>query len=253
MTLRVPESRPLPWLDAANELLARLAATQGPAIEEAARWCADAIAAGGLVHLFGTGHSRIPVEEMFPRYGSFPGFHPIVELSMTFHSQGVGANGQRQAMFLENVSGLAERILRNYALAPTDTALVISSSGCNVVPIEMAEGFHDRGVKVGLVVGMPFRQQHSYNLLKCDACFSDVVTMPEDAANAGDQVLTRLPRLEGRTSDLLVGTDGRLRANVAAFFDDYDPRVVGQRFDALHGADAEHRVAHAHALADLGR
>src|SRR3954466_9581370 len=82
------------------------------------RLCADAIAAGGLVHLFGTGHSRIPVEEMFPRYGSYPGFNPIVELSMTFHTQVVGSNGQRQAMFIERVEGLAERILANFALEP---------------------------------------------------------------------------------------------------------------------------------------
>ena len=81
-------------------------------------WCAEAIAAGGLVHLFGTGHSRIAVEEMFPRYGSYPGFHPIVELSMTFHTQVVGANGQRQAMFIERVEGLAEAILANFELRP---------------------------------------------------------------------------------------------------------------------------------------
>ena len=77
----------------------------------ASQWCADAIAADGLVHLFGTGHSRIPVEEMFPRYGSYPGFNPMVELSMTFHTQVVGSNGQRQAMFIERTSGLAEVIL----------------------------------------------------------------------------------------------------------------------------------------------
>ena len=81
------------------------------AIETASHWCADAIAADGLVHLFGTGHSRIPVEEMFPRYGSYPGFNPMVELSMTFHTQVVGANGQRQAMFIERTPGLAEVIL----------------------------------------------------------------------------------------------------------------------------------------------
>ena len=71
-----------------------------------------------MVHVFGSGHSRIMVEEMWPRYGSFPGFNPIVELSLTFHNLVVGANGQRQAMFLENVSGLAERILRNFDLSP---------------------------------------------------------------------------------------------------------------------------------------
>src|SRR5437773_5569152 len=105
-----------------------------------------------MVHLFGSGHSRILVEEMWPRYGSFPGFNPIVELSLTFHNLVVGANGQRQAMFLENVSGLAERILRNFDITHADSALVISSSGCNIVPIEMAELFRERGIKVVALV-----------------------------------------------------------------------------------------------------
>ena len=114
-------------------------AAQRAAIERAADWFAETILAGRMVHLFGSGHSRILVEEMWPRYGSFPGFNPIVELSLSFHNLVVGPNGQRQAMFLENVSGLAERILRNFDLSPQDCALVASSGGCNVVPIEMAQ------------------------------------------------------------------------------------------------------------------
>ena len=125
---------------------------QQPAIHSAADWFARTILAGRMVHVFGSGHSRIMVEEMWPRYGSFPGFNPIVELSLTFHNPVVVANGQRQAMFLENVSGLASRILRNFALSPEDSALVISSSGCNVVPIEMAEEFQRRGVRVVSII-----------------------------------------------------------------------------------------------------
>ena len=121
-------------------------------IKIAARWFADSILAGRMVHIFGSGHSRIMVEEMWPRYGSFAGFNPIVELSLTFHNLVVGANGQRQAMFLENVSGLADRILRNFDITEQDTALVISSSGCNVVPIEMAEIFQKKGIKVVALV-----------------------------------------------------------------------------------------------------
>ena len=125
---------------------------QMPAIAQASEWFARTILAGRMVHLFGSGHSRILVEEMWPRYGSFPGFNPIVELSLTFHNLVVGANGQRQAMFLENVSGLAERILRNFDLDTRDSALVISSSGCNVVPVEMAALFQKRGIKVVALV-----------------------------------------------------------------------------------------------------
>ena len=148
MTPGVPEQPTLAWLDVARDLLDRLATTQAGAIEEAAHWCADAIAADGLVHLFGTGHSRMPVEEMFPRYGSYPGFNPIVELSMTFHTQVVGANGQRQAMFIERVPGLAEVILDNFTFGPDDVMIVFSASGLSAVPVEMARGARRRGLRV---------------------------------------------------------------------------------------------------------
>src|SRR5215213_3101269 len=136
------------WIAAARELLDRLEQTQEEPLERASAICADAIGDGGLVHLFGTGHSRIPVEEMFPRYGSYPGFNPIVELSMTFHTQVVGANGQRQAMFIERVEGLAEAILSNFELGPPDVMIVFSASGLTAVPIEIAMGARKRGLPV---------------------------------------------------------------------------------------------------------
>jgi uncharacterized phosphosugar-binding protein len=138
----------LGWMAAAADLLDRIADTQADAIETASQWCANAIAADGLVHLFGTGHSRIPVEEMFPRYGSYPGFNPMVELSMTFHTQVVGANGQRQAMFIERVPGLAEVILSNFTFGPMDVMIVFSAGGLSAVPVEVARGARRRGLRV---------------------------------------------------------------------------------------------------------
>ncbi len=129
------------------------------------------------------------VEEMWPRYGSFPGFHPIVELSLTFHNQVVGANGQRQAMFLENTTGLAARILRNFDLSDQDSALIISSSGCNVVPIEMAEGFKSIGMKVVGIVSQKHAQvstsKHPKGLKLSDVC--DLVL--DTGAPAGDAMV----------------------------------------------------------------
>jgi uncharacterized phosphosugar-binding protein len=142
-----------PYLDVVRELLDRVA-EQDAELERAADLCADAIGAGGLVHLFGTGHSRIAVEEMFPRYGSYPGFHPIVELSMTFHTQVVGANGQRQAMFIERVEGLGEVVLRNFDLRPPDAMMVFSASGLGAVPIEVARGARERGLAVIAVTSL---------------------------------------------------------------------------------------------------
>ena len=126
------------YFDGASQIVRRVSETQAEAIETAAQRCAAAIASEHLVHLFGSGHSRMAVEEIWPRYGSFPGFHPIVELSLTFHNQVVGANGQRQAMFVENTPGFARAILRNFQLHPQDVMIVFSTSGTSVVPVEIA-------------------------------------------------------------------------------------------------------------------
>lgn len=177
------------YLAECERLIATVGAQQD-AIRQAAAWFAETILAGRMVHVFASGHSRIMVEEMWPRYGSFPGFHPIVELSLTFHNMVVGANGQRQAMFIENVSGLAERILRNFAISKQDSALVISSSGCNVVPIEMADLFRRKGVRVVSIVSL----RHSERSTSRHAAgkklqdFSDIVL--DTGAPAGDAMVT---------------------------------------------------------------
>ncbi|MVM41530.1 sugar isomerase domain-containing protein [Spirosoma sp. HMF3257] len=168
---------------------------QSEAIQQAAQWFSQTILAGRMVHLFGSGHSRIMVEEMWPRYGSFAGFNPIVELSLSFHNLVVGANGQRQAMFLENVPGLAQRILRNYDLSELDSALVISSSGCNVVPIEMAELFQQRGVKVVALI----TKQHADNSTSKRADgrkLSDFADLVLDTGAAMGDALVRVPGLD---------------------------------------------------------
>lgn len=233
---------------------------QSAAVAQAADWFSQTILAGRMVHVFGSGHSRIMVEEMWPRYGSFPGFNPIVELSLSFHNLVVGANGQRQAMFLENVSGLAERVLRNFALSAQDSALVISSSGCNVVPIEMAEEFRKRGVRVVAIISRahseasPSKRADGRKLQD----FADLVL--DTGAPAGD-AMVRVPGLDtpvapGSTVGgcLLVNS---IKAEVAARL-----TAAGQPPKVLSGAaivGADRAVAlfesaydeHAHRLAQL--
>ena len=169
--------------------------SQARAIRQAAEWFADSICADRVVHLFGAGHSRMLVEEMWPRYGSFPGFNPIVELSLTYHNPVVGANGQRQAMFLEKTSGLAETILRNFNIERRDCALVISSSGANAVPVEMAEEFRSRGIKVVAILSRQHCEASTSNHplgTKLSQC-ADLVL--DTGAPAGDAMVS-IPSLE---------------------------------------------------------
>ena len=168
---------------------------QGPEILKAAKWFSETILAGRMVHVFGSGHSRIMVEELWPRYGSFPGFNPIVELSLTYHNNVVGANGQRQAMFLENVPGLAERILRNFNMSDKDSALVVSSSGCNIVPIEIAELFQRKKIKIVALVTRD-HLEGSVSKRKDGKKLSDFADLVLDSgAPVGDSMI-KVPGLE---------------------------------------------------------
>ena len=142
------------YLEAAQKIIEQVRGTQGENLLKAAALCTDSIAADGWVHVFGTGHSRMAVEEMFPRIGSLAGFHPMVELSLTFYHGVTGANGLRQALFLEKVEGLAEAILSSYRYGPHDSFLVVSSTGINPVPIGVALGAKARGMRLMAITSL---------------------------------------------------------------------------------------------------
>jgi uncharacterized phosphosugar-binding protein len=239
---------------------------QLPAVRQAADWFAQTILAGRMVHVFGSGHSRILVEEMWPRYGSFPGFNPIVELSLTFHNLVVGANGQRQAMFLENVPGLAERILRNFDVSSSDSALLISSSGCNVVPIEMAELFKRRGMKVVVIVS----KKHSDASTSRDARGKKLQDFADLVLDTGAPVGDAMVKLDGLDTPVSPGSTvggcllvNSIKAEVADRLTraGHPPKVltagavVGQQraTDLFEAAYDEHARRLAELYKDLGR
>ncbi len=187
--MSIDQTSGLAYLKAIRHVLEKIEATQLPALSKAAEICSNSILAGGLVHLFGTGHSRIPVEEIFPRHGSFPGFHPIVELSLTFHNQVVGANGQRQAMYLEKLEGFGEVILRNFIFGPHDSFMVFSNGGVNGVVIDVALGAKQRGMPVIGVVSrehcLASAPRHSSGKRLTDVC--DVIL--DNCSPAGDALV----------------------------------------------------------------
>jgi uncharacterized phosphosugar-binding protein len=136
------------YFDATLALLQRVRDTQLEPVSRAAEICADSIARGGLVFLFGNGHSRMMCEEMTPRQGCFAGFFALVELSLSNHAAIVGANGLRAPLYLEKYEGYAEEILKGFHFGPHDAFIVISTSGIRPVVVEMAMGAKRRGMPV---------------------------------------------------------------------------------------------------------
>src|SRR5438445_6684364 len=136
------------FFDQAMQLLERLKRTEADVIQQAADLCTDRIAKGGLVFLFGNGHSRMMCEEMTPRQGCFPGFVALVELALSNHAAIVGPNGLRAPLYLESYEGYAEQILRSFHFGPNDAFIIISTSGIRPVVVEMAMGAQARGLPV---------------------------------------------------------------------------------------------------------
>lgn len=142
----------LAYFDQALLLLEKLKRTQAGVIQQAADLCADRIARGGLVFLFGNGHSRMLCEEMTPRQGCFPGFVALVELALSNHAAIVGSNGLRAPLYLENYEGYAEQILRGFRFGNNDAFIIVSTSGIRPVVVEMAMGAQSRGLPVIAIV-----------------------------------------------------------------------------------------------------
>ena len=136
------------WLSATRALLDDIEATQPPAIRKPAELMADSIQAERWVHTFGCGHATIPIEEMYPRIGGFVGFHPMIELPLTFFTRITGEMGVHQFVFLERVEGYGVEIMKGYNFDPRDTMWVFSHSGINNVNIDVALEAKKKGMKV---------------------------------------------------------------------------------------------------------
>lgn len=135
------------FLGRLQAVLQEMRDTQGEAFAAAADQIASTLAEGGLVHLFGSGHSVIPVMDSFPRYGSFVGFNPLTDPRLMWHNV-LGPGGVRELLWLERTEGYIERFLSHEAIAPGDTLIVFSHGGRNAAPVEAAMYARDHGATV---------------------------------------------------------------------------------------------------------
>jgi len=136
------------WLENARQVMAQIEQTQMDNIQQAARVMADTIEAKRWVHTFGCGHATLPIEEMYPRIGGFVGFHPMIELPLSFFTHIVGDMGVHQFVFLERVEGYGNEIMKSYNFDPRDTMWIFSHSGINNVNIDIALEAKRLGMKV---------------------------------------------------------------------------------------------------------
>lgn len=138
----------LEWLNNARNVMSSIEESQLENIKKAATLMANSIEKGRWVHTFGCGHATIPVEEMYPRIGGFVGFHPIVELPLTFFTRITGEMGIHQFLFLERAEGYGTAIMKSYNFNADDTMWIFSHTGINNVNIDVALKAKELGMKV---------------------------------------------------------------------------------------------------------
>jgi uncharacterized phosphosugar-binding protein len=136
------------WLNNARDVMSNIEDTQMENIKAAAAVMADSIESGHWVHTFGCGHATLPIEEMYPRIGGFVGFHPMIELPLTFFTNIVGGMSVQQFVFLERVEGYGNEIMKGHNFDPKDTMWLFSHTGINAVNIDIALESRERGMKV---------------------------------------------------------------------------------------------------------
>src|SRR5688572_27128324 len=136
------------WLNKVRGILDEIESTQLDSIQKAAEVMADSIESGRWVHTFGCGHATLPIEEMYPRIGGFVGFHPLIELPLSFFTRITGEMGVHQFVFLERVEGYGVEIMKGYNFDTRDTMWLFSHTGINNVNIDVALEAKKRGMQV---------------------------------------------------------------------------------------------------------
>jgi len=174
------------YLEKIKAIISKIQRTQLDNIEQAAELMAQAIASGNRVYLFGSGHSVIPVMDVFPRYGSFVGFYPLYDPRLMWHSV-IGPGGARELLWIERQEGYEKIFLESYDLRPGDVIIVFSHGGRNAAPIEVALGAKAKGVKVisvssheNLKVSRPSHSSGKFLSQIADIAIDNCVP-PEDA------------------------------------------------------------------------
>jgi uncharacterized phosphosugar-binding protein len=117
---------------------------QEATLREVAKCFAGAIAAGGLVHVYANGHSRVTVEELCVRMGALTGFHPLLSQALANFTDVIGADSLRMNQAIERFEGLGAKLLDEFEFAADEPLVVVSATGQTQAAVDVAIEFNRR-------------------------------------------------------------------------------------------------------------
>ena len=163
------------YSEAVGAVLQQIFSNEAQNIEKAGELVAESLQKNGLLYVFGCGHSHILEEELFYRAGGLAAVSPIFETCAMLHE------GAVKSSYVERMSGYAEQVISRYPITENDCLLIVSSSGINPFPIEMAQGAASRGAKVIGISSFFYKTQKSRQAQGlhlpdvCDLCINNYV------------------------------------------------------------------------------
>ena len=170
------------YFDRLNALMNDLR-TEGPSIVAASTLIAECIAADGVVHVFGSGHSHMMAEEVFHRAGGLFAFNAMLDINLT-------SFGTLKPSMVERAEGYAPVVIDSFDVRAGEVVIVVSNSGINPVPIELAIEAKKRGAKtIGITSSSAYAKAKSRH--SSGKKLADVVDMVIDShVPAGDAILS---------------------------------------------------------------
>lgn len=179
------------YLDGLKAILEQIKREQAEAIRRAGCLAADALSAGGVIHTFGSGHSHLIADEVFYRAGGIAAVNPIWDERLIF------LRGALESTRAEREGGLARQVLEREKIAAEDVAIIVSNSGRNAVPVEMAIEMKARGVAVIAITNIRQSQASSPRSSTGRRLFELADVSIDNCVPMGDALLT-LPGLPTR-------------------------------------------------------
>lgn len=172
------------YLNGIKELLTKLETNEMDHLHIAAQKVADSISKGGIVHVFGCGHSHILGEEVFYRAGGLVPVRPLFVDELMLHK------GAIQSSALERSQDYASSFLDKLDIRKEDCLIVVSTSGRNPVPIDVALYGKQQGAFVIGITSLAYSKNQTSRHKSGDFLYNSVDLVLDNHAAPGDGVLS---------------------------------------------------------------